>query len=819
MRSFWSRIAKTGVPEVCSTAVSKKELCNTVPVSRLSENDLCCKHDPQFFKFKTTADISVNSSTVGQDQALNAIEFGIRMKSKGFNIFVAGAAGTGKNFAILEKVNGFANSEPVPEDICSLYNFKLPQSPLVLFFPAGFAKEFKMDMENSIKSILKRIKEAFCSEKYEMQCHLIEKAFQNEKKRLDKQLKSYSEIKECELKYNRKIGTSQTLFDEESLSNEELVYTNKVQKSDNADNQQVNDPIFDISRTIRLKQRQTDVEICETDRRTISDILGKTLSGVDDKYRHINGILQYLDDLKEDFIKDIEVYKPYNFPEESNVVDLTEIPEKYLVNILVDNSETKGAPVIVENNPSFSNLFGSIDYRMQNSSVTVDHLSLLAGSVHRARGGYLIIEIEEILGDLRAWNALKKLLRHGECRIENASEHMGLIPVINLRPQPIPVDLKIILTGDPMFYQTLYSQDDEFERLFKVKADFVEQIEKSDSVLFGLSSFIARVCEEEKLKHCDRTAVSRVIEFSSRLADHKERISAKFVKIADLLREANYYATQKCSSYISEEHINFACEEQKKRNRIHEERIFALIEDGSVYIDVSGSEVGQINGVSIINTGDYTFGVPSRITVKTFTGSGNIINIEREAEMSGKIHAKGILILSGYLGQTYAQDKPLALSASICFEQHYEEIDGDSASSAELYCLLSSLSGVPLRQDIAVTGSVDQRGRIQPVGGINCKIEGFFKTCFIKGLTGTQGMIIPSANVKNLMLGDEIIEAVKKGQFHIYPVSSIEEGLQILTGKDPGAVLEDGSFEPDTIHFLVNQKLRDYASVIASYGK
>lgn len=716
MRAFWNKNGKTGLiapsPEVTKKSPSADQM---VPPVRLTLEELCCRFNPESLSFDTTAKLPVKHFSVGQERAVRAIAFGLKIKSRGFNVFVSGLAGTGKDSAIFQELDSIAKSEPVPDDICYVYNHKNPHSPKLLYFPAGSGKKFKCE----IRELLGKITEIF-------------------------------------------------------------------QKSQQKDYSQIPVAVDGLFREISQR------------------------------FSTVKGLSDYLLDLKDDLLKNIGKYEPGNSPDKfSFLVN----PEEYEINLLVDNSETNGAPVIVERNPSYSNLFGYIQCRVENSFVVADHLCLQAGSVHRARGGYLILEVEEILGDLHAWNALKKLLRHGHTNIEYNPERTSMFPGVFLKPEPLSIDLKVILTGDPVFYQTLYNNDDEFVRIFKVKADFAEQLSKTDENIDGLVSFIARICNEENLRHCDRTAVARIIDYSSRLAEHKQRLSAQFEKIADLLREANFHACQNDCPYITGEHIILACEALKYRCSTMEEKMYGLIEDSTLHLDTTGWEIGQVNGISIINNGDYVFGVPSRITARTFIGTGNIINIEREAEMSGKIHAKGVLILSGYLGQTYAQDKPLALSASICFEQHYEEIDGDSASSAELYCLMSSLSGLPLRQDIAVTGSVDQRGMIQSVGGINTKIEGFFKACQLKGLSGTQGIIIPKDNIKNLMLCDEILEAVRKNMFHVYAVTTIEQGLQILTGKDPGKITIDDSFQPDTIHFLVNQKLRDYASVVDSYEK
>ncbi len=821
MRAFWNKIGKTGVIDESSTVKKTASSANQqlTPPVRLTMEELCYKFNSDNLDIQSTAHVPVRNLTIGQDRALEAIEFGLNIKSKGFNIFACGMAGTGKDSAVLQKLSSVAKSEPVPDDICIFYNFSAPQSPKVLYFPAGSGKRFKFELQELLKRAKEKIKEVLFSEQYERWSHKQKNSCQHDNG-LGKELKDCALSKKSDIKQtcNRKtiypVREDGALSDIEpdSLSGDQIQQFFQLR-------QEIDGRIFQTGRTVHLKKEQLNIEIKQAEKLLISNVLDNLFKELQEEFRNIKGLPEYLNDAKKNLINHIQQNNRVDFTGEFNLFSSPEEAEKYEVNLLVDNSETDGAPVVVETNPSFYNLFGNIEYRVQKSSVTANHLCLQAGSVHRAIGGYLILEVEEILGDLLAWDAMKKMLRHGQIKIGNLPEKSTVFPVQTLKPQSLSVQLKVILTGDPVFYQTLYNNDDEFVRIFKVKADFSDQLSKTAENIDGLICFVARICNEENLRHCDKTAIACIIDYSSRLAEHKQRLSAQFSRIADLIREANYHASINGCSLITGEHVHAACEAIKFRCSTLEEKFYSLIEDSTLYLDTRGREIGQVNGVSIVNNGDYVFGVPSRITARTFIGSGSIINIEREVEMSGKLHAKGVLILSGYLGQTYAQDKPLALSASVCFEQHYEEIDGDSASSAELYCLMSSLSGVPIRQDIAVTGSVDQRGMIQPVGGINTKIEGFFKACQLKGLSGSQGMIIPNGNVKNLMLGDDVLEAVRQNLFHIYTVSTIEQGLQILTGKDPGKVSEEGSFQPDTIHFLVNQKLRDYASVVASYEK
>lgn len=821
MRAIRNKNVKAGiVNESLPVKQSFEPIRNTISQVKLSHEELCSKFDPDNLNFLTTAGIKSCNNPIGQQRALDAIEFGLKIKSNGFNIFVSGLAGTGKDSCIMQKLVSIAKSEPVPDDICYVYNKSNPQTPRVLHFPAGSGKKFKSEMQELIVKAGEKIKDSFCCEMYEFNKHIIDKSYQREKEKLERELNIFAESNQCIIRHNYNKKSVEFCIDGKVIKEIEIqcLPDNKRQQYLKAF-EKVDKKIFQVDRTIRIKQKQMEREINRSDKKIVSDILDSLFSDMLKKFCKTDGLADYLMDIKEVYLNSIAFFKQDDSPESVTDYLTNKFSGIFEVNLLVDNSVIDGAPVIIERNPTYTNLFGSIEYRNVNGAVFADHLSLMAGSVHRAGGGYLILEIEEILGDLHAWDTLKKLLRYGQIRIENNPDKSALFPSAILKPEPLNINLKVILTGDPYFYQTLCNNDDEFVRIFKVKADLDEYMNKNEQITDGMVSVLARICNQESLRHCDRTAVARLIDYSSRLADHKQHLSAQFSKIADLLREANYIAFKKHSPFISYEHVNSAYNASKIRCSTLEEKYFSMIEDNTVNIETGGMEIGQINGVSIINNGDSLFGVPSRITARAFIGSGNIINIEREAEMSGKIHAKGVLILSGYLGQTYAQDKPLALSASICFEQHYEEIDGDSASSAELYCLMSSLSGVPLRQDIAVTGSVDQRGMILPVGGINTKIEGFFKVCKIKGLSGTQGIIIPKHNIKNLMLEDEIIDAVKKNMFHVYAVCTIEQGLQILTGKNPGIVNDDGSFQPETIHFLVNQKLRDYASVVASYDR
>ncbi|NLE02888.1 MAG: AAA family ATPase [Fibrobacter sp.] len=539
---------------------------------------------------------------------------------------------------------------------------------------------------------------------------------------------------------------------------------------------------------------------------------------VQQKYQKNEQVSSFLENVKTDFLRQAGLINRYCNSFTDRIKQLENVTSRYSINLQVNNC-TSGAPVVFEDRPSVKNLCGYFKYKITNGSIYTDHTMIVAGSILRANGGYLVLEIEEIVGDSEAWDCLKKCIKHKMVSPDNGCDVVFPLALQSVKTAAIPVNFKVILTGDPVFFDTLEAIDDEFRELFKVKAEISDVLVRTTEVETGFKQLVDGICSGHNLRPCTEDAVKTLLNYSSRTANHREKISAKFSNLVDILAEADNIASKENETEITPVHIRETSYERCFRSRAAEEALLELIKENVVRIDTCGMAVGQVNGVSVIDMGDYTFGRPVRITARTFVGAGNIINIEREADMSGNIHSKGVLILSGYLGQIYAQDKPLALNASICFEQCYEEIDGDSASSAELYCILSNLSGVPLRQEIAVTGSIDQDGRIQAVGGINQKIEGFYNACMVKGLTGTQGILIPESNLRNLVLNDEIIEAVRNKSFHIYPVQTIEEGLSVLTGKDPGTSLGDGSFNRGTIHFLVNQKLRSYASVSACFEK
>lgn len=572
----------------------------------------------------------------------------------------------------------------------------------------------------------------------------------------------------------------------------------------------------DLFNRLRSAEEQYRQKIMNLDAQTGRKVAAFHLAEIIEKYKENEAIVQYLNYLIDDIVEHLERFKNDGGEEQASGPLAMLMPQstesffdRYQINHFVDNDRKDHAPVIFASNPTYYNLLGGIEYKNELGVLKTDFSMIKPGLLHEANGGYLIVLAKDILVMPYAWKGLMRALLDNEIAIESLSGQAGAVVSTTLKPQPIPLNVKIILIGDPYTYQLLYYYDEEFRKLFKIMADFDIEMNRDIENIEKIARFIAKHCHEDNLRHFSRYAVGRIIEYSSRLADDQNKLSSHLNKLVDLIYEAENWADEDDSELVEAKHVDIALEMLEKRNNKIEEKVFEMIESGDYLIDVSGEKIGEINGLAVTGSGQYQFGKPTKITVSTYRGRAGIINIEREARTSGAIHDKGVMIISGYLGYKFAQDKPLALSASIVFEQLYSGIDGDSASSTELYALLSSLSGIPIRQSIAVTGSVNQRGEIQPIGGVNEKITGYFKVCKIKGLTGDQGVIIPHQNVKNLMLSQEIIDNVKAGQFHIYSVTNIDEGIEILTGVKAGKHNQNGTYTKNSVYDRVNRKLQD----------
>ncbi len=562
-----------------------------------------------------------------------------------------------------------------------------------------------------------------------------------------------------------------------------------------------------VQREGKKLEREIAERLAALDRQAGEYVVRIPLSELQDKYRDYPKVIKYLDGVKNDILGNLGKFKGTEASERKGPLLPIQPPENpsdpflpYRVNVFVDNSDTQGPPIIIETNPTYHNVFGVVEKRQVLGGFTTDFTQIKAGSINRANAGYLVLYDRDVLSNPGVWESLKRVIKNQEHRIEEPASQLGWIPPQGLRPEPIPTDTKIIMIGDPHLYQYLSASDSDFRETFKVKADFDYEIDKSNNNIVSYACFISGCCQKEGLRHFDASGVSAIVEHGARLVEDQEKLSTRFSDILDVLVESDYWAKKDDSDLVKGKHVEKALEEKTFRLNLVEEKLQEMIAEGTILVDVQGAVSGQLNGLAFYQMGGFSFGKPSRITCKTFLGRGGIINIEREAKLSGKTHDKGVLILSGYLGSKYAQDRPLSLSISLCFEQSYEGIDGDSASSTELYAILSSLSEVPIMQGIAITGSVNQNGEIQAIGGINRKIEGFFDICRLKGMTGDQGVLVPRSNLRNLMLRPDVVEAVEQGKFHVFAVSSIDEGIEVLTGTPAGERDHEGQYPPSTIN-------------------
>ena len=779
--------------------------------------------DPAQFEFETTAELKCLEWTIGQDRAVTAIEFGLSFKDDNFNIFVLGEPGTGRSSTIRKLVRGRAGDEPIPDDWCYLHSFADGSRPRSLRLPAGRGRELQKDVEHLVSRLAEEIPKVFESKDYEQQKGRITGEYQEKNRELFQRLEQHANSDGFLLQRSVSGLVLVPTRNDEPVSQQEYEKLpeeerNALDKKGEALQEQLNE----VLRKARDREKEMREAITKMEKEVMLFAIGHLFDDLEEKYVDFDPVLEHFAACKKDLVERIEEFRPNQGPQIAipGLRSASQEPsfERYLVNLFVDNSEQKGAPVIYEANPTYFNLFGRIEHIIQMGNASTNFTMIKAGALHRAIGGYLILDCREVLINLFSYEALKRCIRNHEIKIEDMAEQFRLLATVSLKPEPIPLDCKIVLIGTPLLYYLLYQYDQDFRKYFKVKADFDRMMKNTWENVQQYARFIASKCEEEKILPFDRAGVARVVEYSVRLIEDQGRLSSRFLDIADLLREAAFYASRGKRDRVTAEHVELAIEAKVYRSNKVEERIQELLEEGTLLVDTEGAVVGQINGLSVYLMGDYSFGKPSRVTVRTYLGKGGVVNIEREAKLSGPIHDKGVLILTGFLGDRFAQDKPLALAASICFEQSYGGVEGDSASSAELYALLSSLSGVPLRQGIAVTGSVNQRGQVQPIGGVNEKIEGFFTLCKVRGLNGEQGVVIPIQNVRNLMLKAEVREAVTVGQFHVWAVGTIDEGIEILTGVPAGKRAEDGSWPEGSLNFRVDARLQQLAEAVKSFA-
>ncbi len=770
------------------------------------------------FDFDSTADLTPLQGIIGQERASDSLNFGLSIKKKGYNIFVSGQVGTGRNSYVKLITDEKASEKSVPDDWVYVYNFKNPYSPSALNLKPGQGKTFVKDMEDTIKKLKKEVENAFTSKEYENMRNGLIQQYEGISEEFIKELNDvaqkydfrFTQTEKGLISLPLKEGQPMSESDYRNLSPDHFEELKKKSSKLSFESVDIFNKLRELEDDFRQKLKELDSE-------TAQKVVEFHIHKLRNKFNYNKKSVEYFNMLMDDIVEHIDKFKKDTSGASNNPLAMFQFKssegffDRYKVNLFIDNSERKCAPVITESNPTYYNLVGSVEYKNEMGVMKTDFTQIKPGALHEANGGYLILQARDLLTNPYAWNGLKRALATGEINIEGLGKQLGYVVTTSLKPQPIPINLKIILIGDPYSYFVLYNYDEQFKKLFKIMADFDIEMSRDKENILKMARFIATHCEKEKLKHFSRESVGKVIEYSSRLSSNQRKLSSRFNQIVEILYEADSWAEVEASNIVEVKHIEKAISEKIFRNNKYEEKVLEMFKEGDYLLDVDGEKVGEINGLAVTGTGEYSFGKPSKITASTYRGKAGIINIEREAKTSGKIHDKGVMIISGYLGQKYAQEKPLALSASIVFEQLYSGVDGDSASSTELYAILSSISKVPIKQYISVTGSVNQRGEIQPIGGVNEKIEGFFKVCKLKGLTGKQGVMIPHQNVKNLMLRDEVVEAVSKGEFHIYAVKTIGEGIEVLTGVAAGEKDENGNYPQGTIHHIITKKLKELA--------
>lgn len=788
---------------------------------KLSIQDLyqCC--EPGFFPFETTAEILDLGGLIGQERALKSIDFGLSLDNKGYNIFALGEAGTGKSRAIRTILTDKAAKEPVPNDWCYVYNFKDPDAPSAISMEPGNAVVFQKDMSDLIKSLTVEIPKVFESKDYEQQRNKIVEEFQRKQKDLFSSLEEEALAKGFAIRRGaqglfivpvKKTGEPLTEEEFAALDENSKARAEEIGKS-------LQEKLNDIGRSVRQEEKLLREMLARLERQVALGAVGHFIDELREKYLEHMKIQTYLEAVKEDILSHLEDFKTTE-EQAPPPLPFLKMPKqetsfaRYVVNVIVNNGEKKGAPVVFESNPTYLNLFGKLEYKVQYGMALTDFTMIRAGSLHRANGGYIVINALDLLKNIFSYDSLKRAIKNREIRVEDVWEQYRLMSTSGIKPEAIPLDVKVILSGIPYLYYMLYNLDDEYRELFKVKADFDSRMERTPETMAKYAAFIASCQKEEELLPFDRAGVSKIVEYGSRLAAHKNKLSTRFSEIADLMREANLWAGKEGSRIVTGEHVVKALEERVYRVSRIEDILQEMMVEDTLIVNTSGEKVGQVNGLAVLDLGDYSFGKPSRISAKSYVGRAGVVNIERETKMSGRIHEKAIMIITSYLGSKYAVHKPISLSASITFEQLYEMIEGDSATCAELYALLSSISGVPLKQSYALTGSMDQNGDVQPIGGVNEKIEGFYHLCKIRGLDGSHGVIIPQRNVKHLMLKQEVIDAVKEGIFSIYAISKVEEGLEFLTGMPAGELNEDGTYPEGTVNYLIMKRFEEISKAL-----
>ncbi len=785
--------------------------------------------DPKRFGFGCTDELTPLEAFIGQERAIGAIEFGLGVDQPGYNIYVSGLPGTGRASIVKTHLERLVERRkergeaPIPQDWCYLFNFSDQDQPDIVALPTGSGRKFKVAMERLYDDLKREIAAGFSSEEYQNQRKSLIEQGQHAQRALFQKLDEQARAQGFTVQVGPAGVAILPMHEGRPMTPDEYMATpERMRKAFEERRDQLSKLVGATLDQVRDIEHQTARKVEDLDHAVGEFATAGVFSRAAKPYAQFPEVTAFLESLRSFTIEHLDIFRNSQEERRTTLEIGPEIPRMtrerlgmlpFVVNVFVDNSEAKGPPIIIETNPTFSNLFGKVDRRFVMGGYITDHTMLKAGAIQRANGGYLVLPVRQLLMSGLSWEALKRVIKTRECRPEDPAEVMGLVVPQAIRPEPMPMNVKVVVTGDPHLYNLLAELDEDFWETFKVKADFDFQIHRTPEHLEAYAGFICRMCEENHLLHLEAPAVGKVLEHAARMVADQHKLSTRFGYVKDLLVEADFWTRQDKGKRIGAAHVQKALDEKVFRSNLIAERIRELIAEGTFMVDVTGETAGQVNGLAVLEVGGYSFGKPSRITARAFLGRPGVINIEREANLSGKTHDKGVLILSGYLGWKYAQDYPFSVSISIAFEQLYEGVDGDSASSTEIYAILSALADTPIRQGIAVTGSVNQRGEIQSIGGVNQKIEGFYEVCKAMGITGQQGVIIPRQNVRNLMLREEVVEAVRKGQFHIYAVGTVDEGIEVLTGVPAGVRGADGAYVEGSVNARVEARVKEYARI------
>jgi predicted ATP-dependent protease len=790
--------------------------------------------DPAVFDFECTDELVPSSEFIGQDRAVRSLQFGLGVDRPGYNIFVTGLTGTGKITAIFEHIEkAIAQRQSVdevkpPDDWCYVYNFEDPDRPNAIRLPAGAGKRLRDDLDRLLTSIRTSLTNAFTSEEYGQQRKEVLEDGQKRAQPLIEEVEKKAENAGFLLRLTPAGVTLIPLTEGRPMTPDEFSALDATHRHEiDARQKPIAETVDQVREQLRAIEVEVNDKLRELDRRVAEWVLKGLFDAITREYTGIPAVETFLGKLREFTLATAEMLRQEPEQPAAPIPGAPSLPTAtqpdpfaaFRCNVFVDNSTAKGPPIIVEPNPSWSNLFGRIDRKAFFGTYLSDHTMLKPGSVHQANGGYLILNLVDIATKPGAWEGLKRVVRTREVRLEDPMEQYGFFTPQTLRPEPIPADVKLVITGDPAAYFMLSAYDEEFWEMFKVKADFDTQIDRSRDNVLAYAGFVCGCAEREGLRHFERDAVAEVVAHGSRLVDDQEKLTARFGRLRDVIVEADYWAGIEGASRVAASHVERAINERVYRLNMFEERIREMIERGVILVDVEGAVVGQVNGLAVFDFGDFSFGRPSRITARTFLGQRGVTSIDRESQLSGKIHDKGVLILSGYLGWKYAQDKPLSLSASISFEQGYDAVEGDSASLAELCAILSSLASAPIRQDLAITGSVNQKGDVQPIGGLNQKVEGFHDICRVIGFTGDQGVVMPSRNRHNLMLRKDVLQSVHQSNFQVFAVDSVDQAIELLTGVEAGVRNDDGSYPAGSINARVDARLKAMGEAMRQFGR